>query len=79
MWTKKLDRRDAEEIVSLLRSAILQIEMDRPECAGWRVADAGLFLRHALQDFDSELIGVHRPTGQGAILPSRDYADKLGQ
>jgi len=70
------DKDDLFHIVSLLKAAIMHIEMDRPRAAAWRVADAGLHLREVLGE-DVRTIGLTVATGQGAILPRR--SDEVGQ
>lgn len=49
--------------------------------AAWRVADAGLLLRSALEFEEIEGFGVTSPTGRGALLPRKieaTAADRAG-
>lgn len=40
--------------------------------AGWRIADAALLMREALESEGIEGCGITSPTGRGALLPRKE-------
>lgn len=59
------------EVHGLLREALARLDMEEPETACWRLADAGGLLRQVLEHEDyTELSGFDRRTGRGFVLPA---------
>ena len=62
-----------EMIAALLAEAIRNITGagHRDDSAAWRVADAGLLLRELMEEDNNNLPGLDKPTGRGALLPTK--------
>ncbi len=67
----------AREAAHLAKMAAQLIESGDIHSAAWRLADAGLLLRRAMEEAkaDSEphhvwICGFNEPTGRGAMLPT---------
>lgn len=63
-------------IASQLETAARLIrEGGRDDSAAWRLADAGLEFRKMIErKGETDVIGVHHPTGMGALLPTKAKA-----
>ncbi len=62
-----------ELIAALLAEAIQYITNSSrfDDSAAWRVADAGLLLRELMEEDNDNLPGLDKPTGRGALLPTK--------
>ena len=63
-------------IIHLLEEVKTSLEEGRLNRCAWRLADAGLRLRFALEmDGASGVCGFDSYTGLGAMLPSKNYGE----